>query len=297
MAAVARDPLVESLRRRDEEVDRLETMLETLDAMDAVSGAYATIERRERIEPGEFFADYYGRNRPVILTGLMDGWPALRKWTLGHLREAYGDRTVNVQVDRRDDPPWDVFLKDKMRAMPFAEYLDMVEAAGETNAFYMTAADRLLWQPGLRSVLDDIVVFPGFLDPERLPGKVALWFGPAGTVSPLHRDEINVFLCQVTGRKRVRLITSKQVHRLYNRRSFFSEVDLERPDLERFPRFDGLRQHDVTIGPGEVLFIPVGWWHHVRALDVSISVTLTNFARANDLPIGDFFRRSRERLH
>jgi hypothetical protein len=37
----------------------------------------------------------------------------------------------------------------------------------------------------------------------------------------------------------------------------------------------------VTVGPGEALFIPVAWWHAVTALDVSISLTFTNFVHQN----------------
>jgi ribosomal protein L16 Arg81 hydroxylase len=38
----------------------------------------------------------------------------------------------------------------------------------------------------------------------------------------------------------------------------------------------------VVLEPGQALFIPVGWWHHVRSLDVSISVSFTNFLAPND---------------
>lgn len=117
--------------------------------------------------------------------------------------------------------------------------------------------------------------------PGAIERKISFWFGPRGTVSPLHRDDVNVMFCQVRGRKRVRLVSSAQLHRVYNERSFFSEVDLDRPDLERYPRFDGVRVLDGVVGPGEVLFIPVGWWHHVTALDVSISVAMTNFVWPN----------------
>ena len=29
----------------------------------------------------------------------------------------------------------------------------------------------------------------------------------------------------------------------------------------------------AVVGPGEVLFIPKGWWHHVRSLTPSISLS------------------------
>jgi hypothetical protein len=40
--------------------------------------------------------------------------------------------------------------------------------------------------------------------------------------------------------------------------------------------------HDITLHPGELFFLPVGWWHHVRGLDVSITLTCTNFRARND---------------
>ena len=37
----------------------------------------------------------------------------------------------------------------------------------------------------------------------------------------------------------------------------------------------------VDVEAGDALFVPVGWWHHVRALSVSISVAFSGFARPN----------------
>lgn len=68
---------------------------------------------------------------------------------------------------------------------------------------------------------------------------------------------------------------------LYNDMGVFSPIDCDAPDLSRWPRFDKVEVREVVLGPGEVLFIPVGWRHHVRALDVSITVSFTNFVFAN----------------
>jgi ribosomal protein L16 Arg81 hydroxylase len=100
-------------------------------------------------------------------------------------------------------------------------------------------------------------------------------------VTPLHHDTSNILIAQVSGRKRYRMIPASQWHYLYNRTGVFSDVDCERPDLARHPEFRHATVIDLVVEPGEVLFMPVGWWHHVRALDVSMTVSFTNFAYPN----------------
>jgi ribosomal protein L16 Arg81 hydroxylase len=88
-------------------------------------------------------------------------------------------------------------------------------------------------------------------------------------------------MAQVTGRKRYRLIPASQWQYVYNSTGVFSDVDSEDPDLDRYPEFRNATIIDIVMEPGEVLFIPVGWWHHVRALDVSVTVSFTNFVFPN----------------
>ena len=120
---------------------------------------------------------------------------------------------------------------------------------------------------------------------------MAVWIGPAGAVTPLHHDLVNVILAQVRGRKRVSLIPSWQLHRVYNNREVFSDVDFDDPSLERHPRFKKVQPLIVTLRAGQALFIPVGWWHHVRSLSFSISVTFTHFHESNKYPWKNAFIR------
>lgn len=53
----------------------------------------------------------------------------------------------------------------------------------------------------------------------------------------------------------------------------FLQVDVENPDLEKFPKFAEAPFLSCILSPGEILFIPVKYWHYVRALDLSFSVS------------------------
>ncbi len=89
-------------------------------------------------------------------------------------------------------------------------------------------------------------------------------------------------MAQVRGRKLVRLIAPYELPDLYNSRHCYSAVDLDNVDYGRFPQFRNVRVIDVTIGPGDLLFLPVGWWHYVHGLDISVTMTFTNFVFDND---------------
>ena len=120
-------------------------------------------------------------------------------------------------------------------------------------------------------------------DPAATGGM--LWIGPAGTVTPLHHDLTNNFIAQIVGRKRVKILPASEVGKLYNHHRVFSEItDLEDPalDVARFPRLVGARAYEVVLLPGEILFMPLAWWHQVKALDFSVTATFTNFQWPND---------------
>ncbi|KAJ0168361.1 Lysine-specific demethylase 8 [Colletotrichum tanaceti] len=133
---------------------------------------------------------------------------------------------------------------------------------------------------------------------------VNAWLGPAGTITPLHTDGYHNLLCQAVGAKYVRLYAPHDSEALCPRgvdcdgdedgdgdegterkvdmsnTSAFDvgaaegwDPDPEGRDAIELEEFRGLRHWDCVLEAGDALYIPIGWWHYVRGLSVSFSVS------------------------
>ena len=157
----------------------------------------------------------------------------------------------------------------------------MVVNGGDTNDYYMVASNRNFQRDKIKHLLNDINVYPDFLDSSNTEGKIKLWFGPGGTITPLHHDQTNLIGAQIYGKKLWRIISPDQTPFVYNYQAVFSQVDLENPDYNKYPLFKKVKIIEVILEPGEMIFIPIGWWHQVKSLNVSISLSFMNFIFPN----------------
>ena len=281
VARSAKDPYFAVAQQAQQRLDKATALLAAISDLQGLHAAAGTIERRSGLSHRQFLDEYYSLNRPVILEGLMADWPAMHLWTPDYLKSRIGDEVVEVMADRNADPMFERNSQKHRREMRFGDYVDLVYGGDTTNEYYLVANNGFFQRPNVRVLLDDIRVFPEYLKPDNT-GGIFLWFGPGGTLTPLHHDTSNIFMAQVSGRKRVRIVPSSQQPRLYNNVGVFSDVDPENPDFARHPEFRKATVIDLILEPGEVLFMPVGWWHHVRALDPSLMVSFTNFAFPNN---------------
>ena len=252
------------------------SFLEALAEQCRQSLSFESFAKVDRITPTDFYRHYYYANRPVVIQGLMRGWKALRLWTPEYFARKFGNNTVEINYGRNGDPLYGRNFAKHNARISMKNYVGMIRSCGETNDYYIEGRNSLLGRKPFRHLFSHFKCPKGFLDPRQVRRGARMWFGPKGTVVPLHHDAVNGMLGQIYGRKRIKLIPPFETTNLYNDECF-SDVDLEKIDYRRFPLMKGVTIFDTVLEPGEFAFIPIGWWHWVKSLDVSISLSFVNF--------------------
>lgn len=277
---IARSPILRAARPFARESRRLRTFARLDHARWAAKPHVTDVPREPWPGVEAFFERHWCPGTPVIFTDLVSKWPAMERWTLDALEARFGDVEIAITEGREafgDD--YDIEADKLSSTTTLRAYVQRIRERPESNDLYMIARNKNVAR-GLAGVLDDLVL-PEGLFRRDLTGGSAFWLGPAGTVTPLHHDTSNILFCQVLGRKRYRMISPLEIAVLDGARSMYASVDPEAPDLERFPWWKDVIVRDFVVGPGDALFIPVGWWHHVRALDVSASLAINGFLVPN----------------
>ncbi|KAE9032596.1 hypothetical protein PR003_g9616 [Phytophthora rubi] len=247
------------------------------------------VRRLEMPTLEQFRREVMLRNEPVVITGAMEFWPALgraagpdRAWKdLRYLRRVAGRRTVPVEIGSS-------YLGDDwgQELITLNEFLDRHIAPSDKDV-----ASKKLGYLAQHRLFDQIpalgrdIITPDYCTVQRVEGggdddaediTVNSWFGPGGTVSPLHFDPKDNVLCQVVGAKYLRLYAPEESDKLYPIEGLLSntsQVQVEDPDDEQFPEFRRAKFVECVLREGEMLYIPPKYWHYVRSLSTSFSVS------------------------
>eukprot|EP01102_Stenamoeba_stenopodia_P012563 TRINITY_DN3986_c0_g1_i3.p1 TRINITY_DN3986_c0_g1~~TRINITY_DN3986_c0_g1_i3.p1 ORF type:complete len:383 (-),score=81.53 TRINITY_DN3986_c0_g1_i3:603-1607(-) len=126
---------------------------------------------------------------------------------------------------------------------------------------------------------------------------VTLWMGSRGVTTQIHFDLDENFHLQITGNKRFLLVPPSEHNKLYlyprthpsYRRSM---ADLDAIDENKFPDMSKVKGAvEVTLNPGELLYIPPLWFHHVTNMNAGLSINV--FSSSDELDFWDETQRYR----
>lgn len=228
-----------------------------------------TLERHRRPTQAQFDA-FRRAGRAVLLDGLLEEWPNHATFTLDGLRKRFGDRRLPVMGTDAGRLRTDVEAGVSFATMRLDDYLDRIARDEPVEGYLATPMNT--WLPELNADMPP----PSYC--RAAPWHNArLWVSRTGTTTPLHRDVAHNVFVQLAGRKRFLLYPPAAAPWLYSHdfRSAlpnYSQVDPERPDHDRFPLSRGVRPLALELGPGDAIYLPSRWWHHVRTLEPSLSV-------------------------
>lgn len=241
---------------------------------------YAAIAERDRIDAADFQREVADIARPIVLRGQVSDWPAIAAANKG-------DAAVAAYLSQFDTGrPTEVMIgQPAIRGRFFyREAMDGFNFRREPVTLSRLVEELLRLAP----LPDPPSLYAGAaMADDHLPGWAAenaiglplgevearVWVGNATHVST-HFDISSNMACVVAGKRIFTLFPPEQLVNLYvgpiDRTMAgqpVSMVDIENPDLDRYPRFAEAMAHGVSaeLAPGDAIFIPSLWWHNVRA--------------------------------
>jgi hypothetical protein len=229
------------------------------------------IARVNDISKEDFINNYLIPRKPLIIRKATANWPALQKWTFDYIKEVVGDKIVPLYDSSKADPSKPI--NASAAEMKFGDYIDLIQKQPTDLRIFLF--DPIKYAPELlddyRSPTD---LMGGFLD--KYPN---MFFGGAGSVTFLHYDIdlAHIFHTHFNGRKKVILFDQKWTERLYCipfATYALEDYDIENPDFEKFPALDGIEGEEAILEHGDTLFMPTGYWHWMKYLDGSFSISL-----------------------
>lgn len=220
--------------------------------------------------------------KPVVFRGLVDDWPMvqagkisaeafcnyLRRFDLGQrVNTMSGPPSINGRIFYNSDMSG---LNCRKGAEQLSSNLDFLLAHQHDSPMPALAMQSVTVRQNLPGLDQENVM-------HLLPLKAEprIWIGSRSTVAA-HYDPSENIACCLTGKRKFTLLPPEEVKNLYvgpfeltPAGTTISMVDFDNPDYERFPKFRDAEQAaiETTLEPGDAIFIPYMWWHHVRSLD------------------------------
>ena len=248
------------------------------------------IPRRRNLSYEEFVREYLYQLRPVVIEDAASQWNAVKRWSPGFFKSEFGNRQITVH---------DVKMK-------ISYFVDRVVHATEDNPapYLLGTGQGNYFKDLFPELAADIVPIPEYISPNWLGDRylisflgqrlnrgprAEIFFGGKGSSFPvMHWDSLgfHAFNVQVYGEKTWYLYEPQQSSCVYPKHpgSNQSQIsDVVNPDLTRFPLFAKAVRHQNTLKPGEMIFVPAGWWHTTRIPCPSISIAI-NSANGSNWP-------------
>lgn len=231
--------------------------------------------------PGDIPSEVLQSEEPLLLKAMVSDWPVVeafkesldqgvsylsRYWTQAPVTAYVGEAEIEGRFFYDEDFTGFNFKSGSAPLGTVFQKLAENSRAESPSSIYVGSTPVDQWLPGFRAENDVAVPDEGAL--------VSFWLGNETRVSA-HFDFPDNIACVVTGQRRFTLFPPDQVGNLYvgpvdrtPSGQSISLVDVNKPDFDRFPAFREALANSIVVdmAPGDALFVPSMWWHHVESL-------------------------------
>ncbi|MEM8764748.1 MAG: cupin-like domain-containing protein [Bacteroidota bacterium] len=233
------------------------------------------IPREKTISKKVFLRKYFKPQKPVVIERFIEDWPAYSKWNLEYFKNVAGDKEVPLYDDRpvkHDEGFNEPHAKMKMR-----DYIDLLKSKPTKYRIF-------LWNL-LKEVpkLQKDFKYPDF-GLRLMKGLPMLFFGGSNSHTFMHYDIdlANIFHFHFEGQKQCILFPQSETPHLYKvPHSLITreDIDFSNPNLEKWPALKNAEGFIAELEHGNVLYIPEGYWHHMKYITPGFSMSLRAIAR------------------
>ncbi len=227
------------------------------------------VDRVGNLSTRQFQHGYFSTSKPVIFDGAAKNWPCCKKWDLDYFSVAHGDSDLLIVQSEG------LTTRERSSEHQFLSVRDLIGNIKQGGDRYLRFSPLLHDNPELANDLD-----LNWLGQMRGPGTFGntyyMFMGGRGQKTYLHADQPCNLYVQIHGEKKWTMFYPGDSVGLYpevtNSAYVKSPVDLDNPDLKKFPLFAGARAYTAHLKPGDVLYVPPHVWHQVENLTDTIAV-------------------------
>ncbi|WP_350286471.1 cupin-like domain-containing protein [uncultured Croceitalea sp.] len=233
------------------------------------------IPRVKMLTKKQFIKNYFKPQKPVVIEQFITDWPAYDKWSLDYIKQVAGDKEVPLYDDR--PVKHDEGFNEPHAKMKMADYIDLLKQGPTKFRIFLWNVIKEV------PVLQNDFKYPDF-GISLMKGLPMLFFGGSDSHTFMHYDIdlANIFHFHFEGKKQCILFPQSETKYLYKIPHSLivrEDIDFSNPDFDKWPALKNAKGYITELKHGNVVYIPEGYWHHMKYLTPGFSMSLRAIAR------------------
>ncbi|KAI6653760.1 hypothetical protein LOD99_3264 [Oopsacas minuta] len=227
--------------------------------------------------------------KPMLIKGsVVNKWYAMKRWNIDYLTKKINKlNNVYTNTNKWFGPYYDPnkdFAPFVARRNPYKD--DVTMKSADFFQHISTKVEEqdlfLYYTGGIDSIGQwasvDVQPIEELISLKPSHNSINVWLGEPGVIAHMHYCEYHNFYVQIQGSKKFTVFSPSEWIHVYpypylHPHHAQAQVNISNVnDTDKFPFITKATGMEITLEPGDLLYLPPLWFHHVEALETSISV-------------------------